>query len=124
MASKRKISSDPNDQTRTRIFNVLKAASTDDAVHNISVTKIGGSDENLMVQAKPDREHVVKIRLKWISAATQHYAGYFVAANDEESQAIISLYNQFDAAQFIVAVMLLGEIAAKVPRKPRAPRGT
>ncbi|GEM_PF-2009565 len=121
MAGKRKTTVDPNAQTRIRIFNVLKAAADDDEVHKITVTNAGGSNENVMVQAKPGRQHVVKVRLEWIKVGTQHYTGYFVTADGTESQAIVSLYNQYDAAQFIVAVTLLGEIAAKVPRKPRTP---
>jgi hypothetical protein len=107
---------DHDEQTRLRIYNVLKAAADDGEKHNIELTKRGKS--SLDIVARP-KEHVVRVRLDWKQVGTAHYTGYFIAADDTRSQAIIALYNQFDAAQFIVALTLLGEIAARVPREPR-----
>lgn len=118
MAAKKRISANHPEQSRLRIFNVLKAA-CDDKASKIVVSPVTGDHKTLMVEARPRRKHVVKVQLTWTDVGEAHYMGHFVSNKDDVSQAILSLYNQYDAAQFVVAMNLLGVISARVPHKSR-----
>jgi hypothetical protein len=99
-------------QRRQRIFNVLKATLSDKRA-NVHIDPTSGAPKTVTVAGLPDREHTIKVRLTWEDDGEPHYRGYFMDVKGKKSQAIVSLYNQFDAAQFIVAMNLLGDLSAK-----------
>jgi hypothetical protein len=100
------------DDSRKRIFNVLKAAH-DDHESKLQVSPIAGAPKTVTIEAVPDRHHTIKIKLTWSVTGKPHYIGRFIDDGGTQSRAILSLYNQFDAAQFVVAMNLLADLAAK-----------
>ena len=100
------------DESRKRIFNVLKAAH-DDHESKLQVTPSTGAPKTVTVEAVPDRHHTIKIKLTWSPAGEPHYIGRFMDDKGKQSRAILSLYNQFDTAQFVVAMNQLADLAAK-----------
>ena len=98
---------------RKRIFNVLKAA-TNDTTSNIVIERAKHSHSNhgtLDVYHGSGAMHSIRFKLSW---KDDHYVGHFVDGAGKRSQAVISLYNPFDAAQFVVAMNLLVDLRAKV----------
>ena len=55
--------------------------------------------------------HAADFKLKWVDG--NHYVGYFVDANGNESQAIVSLWSAMDAIKFIVLYSSLIELKAR-----------
>lgn len=99
-------------QRRQRIFNVLKATLSDNGA-NVHIDPTSGAPKTVTVAGLPGREHTIKVKLTWDDNGDPHYRGHFMDVKGKKSQAIVSLYNQFDAAQFIVAMNLLGNLSAK-----------
>jgi hypothetical protein len=97
---------------RTRIYNVLRAA-TRDHKSEVQLTVPGRSlrTRQTLYVGRKDKVHTVKIKLSW---QKDHYIGRFVDDDGKQSHAILSLYNQFDAAQFVVAMNLLVDLRARV----------
>lgn len=56
------------------------------------------------------KHHVAEFKFKWVS---NHYVGYFLDANSNESQAIVSLWSAMDAVKFIVLYSTMVELRAK-----------
>lgn len=55
--------------------------------------------------------HAADFKFKWVDG--NHFVGYFVDANGDESQAIVSLWSAMDAVKFIVLYSTLIELKAK-----------
>jgi hypothetical protein len=55
---------------------------------------------------------VADFKLKWVPVSN-YYAGYFVDAGGNESQAIVSLRDSMDAVKFAVLYSTLVELRAK-----------
>lgn len=55
--------------------------------------------------------HVADFAFKWVD--DNHYVGYFVAADGDHSQAIVSLWTPMEAVKFIVLYGTLVELRAK-----------
>lgn len=60
--------------------------------------------------------HAADFRFKWVDG--HHYVGYFVDAQGNESQAVVSLWSPIEAVKFIVLYATLVELRAK--RDPNA----
>ena len=60
--------------------------------------------------------HAADFKFKWVDG--NHYVGYFVDANGNESQAIVSLWSAMEAVKFIVLYSSLIELNAR--REPTA----
>lgn len=58
-----------------------------------------------------DLHHAADFKFKWVDGT--HYVGYFVDAKDNESQAIVSLWEPLEAVKFIALYMTLVELKAR-----------
>ena len=55
--------------------------------------------------------YAADFKFKWVDG--NHYVGYFVDANGNESQAIISIWSAIEAVKFIVLYSTLIELKAR-----------
>jgi len=88
-----------------KIKNRLKSL---DEIGDVSVDVTGEAGQ---VFISHRLHHVADFRFKWVDSS--HYVGYFVDANNNDSQAIVSLWTAMDAVKFMVLYSTLVELRAK-----------
>lgn len=69
------------------------------------------TEEYGLISISHRNHHVADFKFKWVDG--NHYVGYFVDANGEESQAIVALWTAMEAVKFIVLYSTLVELRAR-----------
>jgi len=69
------------------------------------------SDEQGLLHICHGKHHAADFKFKWVDG--NHYVGYFVDANENESQAIVSLWTPLEAVKFLTLYMTLVELKAR-----------
>lgn len=69
------------------------------------------SDELGLVHIQHGRHHAADFKFKWVDG--NHFVGYFVDADENESQAILSLWTPLEAVKFLTLYMTLVELKAR-----------
>lgn len=88
-----------------KIVNRLKSLNELDDV-NVEVT---GELGQVFISHR--LHHAADFKFRWIDG--NHFVGYFVNAQDVESQAIVSLWSAMEAVKFIVLYSTLVELRAR-----------
>ena len=68
------------------------------------------SEDRAQIKVSHGRHHVADFKLKWVSE--KYYAGYFVDADGNESQAIVSIRTSMDAIKFAALYATLVDLSA------------
>lgn len=79
-------------------------------IADVSVVRTN-SDGEITISHK--RHHVADFHFKWVD--DNHYAGYFMDAKGNKSQAVVSLWTPMEAVKFMVLFATLVELGAKRP---------
>ena len=95
------------DQNRTKkkIINRLKSL---EELDGVAVTLSERDQGTVYVRHK--KEHALEFRFHWSS---DHFIGHFIDANEQESQAVVSLKTPMDAIHFVSAYDTLDRIRAR-----------
>lgn len=72
--------------------------------------EVGISPKGDTVRVQNQKHHALSFRFKW---SVDHFIGYFVDSDGNESQAVVSLYELLDAAHFVTSFCLLSGLRAK-----------
>jgi len=94
---------------KTTISNRLKNL---EEIEGVKVTK---TDKGNTVRLEHQKFHSLNFLFKWTQE--DHFNGYFVDANGNQSQAVITLRNGMDAISFGAAYSLLISLRAKQKKK-------
>lgn len=94
--------------TRNQILNRLKTAGDIDGVSVVV------SEGRKTVHVNHEKERVLGFKFVWLG---DHFAGYFVDCEGQESHAVISIWEPLDAIQFVTSYSLLAGLRAS--RKTR-----
>jgi len=89
---------------QTKITNRLKSLAELDDI-NVKIT--GSSKGTIRIIHK--RHHAPEFRFHWSS---DHFIGHFIDGNDQQSQAVVSLYTPMDAIRFVSAYSILNDLRA------------
>lgn len=81
------------------------------SLNEIDDIEIMVSDEKGTIDIKHRLKHAANFRLRWID--DNHYVGYFIDADDCESQAIVSIWNDLESIKFVSMYLTLVELRAK-----------
>ena len=78
-----------------------------------SLTEVGGTTvtakgDTLRIHQK--NAHAMGFTFKWLK---DHWVGYFIDRNDNESQAVVTLNNGMDAINFAAAYSILLQLRAR-----------
>ena len=77
----------------------------------IDKVKVEVSDSLGQIHIRHGRKKSANFKFKWVDG--NHYVGYFVDSEDNESQAIVSIWTAMEAVKFIVLYATLIELRAK-----------
>lgn len=69
------------------------------------------SDEQGQIWVQHRLHHVADFKFKWVDG--NHYVGYFVDGDGDESQAIVSLWTPMEAIKFVALYATLVDLRAK-----------
>lgn len=75
-----------------------------------SIPKVFVRAEGYTIYIETELVHSAKFKFEWVN---DHYVGYFIDSNEEFSQAIIALWNDFEAMKFVTLYFMLIELRAK-----------
>lgn len=70
----------------------------------VTVSQEGGT-----IHIRHEKHHALNFTFKWLG---DHFAGYFVDGEGNQSQAVTSLYSGLDTAHFVTAYSLLATLRA------------
>lgn len=90
---------------KKKIVNRLKS------LEDIEGVTVEVSDEQKTVKVRHKRYHSLDFTFRWLDK--NHFAGYFVDGEGNQSQAVISLWTALDAIHFSTAYYLLVELRAR-----------
>jgi len=93
---------------KQRISNQLQFL---DELECISV-EVSGST-NGTIRITHERHHAPEFLFRWSS---DHFLGYFIDGDGNQSQAVVSLVTPMDAIRFVAAYAMLNEIRANQKR--------
>ena len=88
-----------------KIVNRIKS------LNEIDDIEIIVSEEKGTIDIKHRLKHAANFRLRWID--DNHYVGYFIDADDFESQAIVSIWNDLESIKFVSMYLTMIELRAK-----------
>lgn len=86
---------------------IIKRLESLEDLEGVSVTVSGSTKGTVRVQH--DKHHALDFLFKW---SVDHFVGYFVDGESNQSQAVISLYSGLAAIRFATAYALLVELRA------------
>ena len=89
---------------RTKITNRLKS------LNDIDGVSVDLSEEKKTVKVKHEKYHSLDFTFRWLG---DHFAGYFIDGDGNQSQAVISLWTGMDAIHFSAAYSLLVDLRAR-----------
>jgi hypothetical protein len=69
------------------------------------------SGEQGLLHIRHAKHHAADFKFKWVDG--NHYVGYFVDAHENESQAILSLWDPLEAVKFLALYMTLVDLKAR-----------
>jgi hypothetical protein len=90
--------------TQKKIMSQLKSL---EELNGISVNVTGSKDGTIRISHT--KLHALEFRFHW---SGDHFIGHFIDGDDNESQAVISLYSRMDAIRFITAYNILNDVRA------------
>jgi hypothetical protein len=90
--------------SKLKISNRIKSL---EEIDHINVEISGPEDGTIRVTHA--RHHGPEFNFRW---STDHFIGYFIDSEGNQSQAIISLYTPMDAIKFVSAYSALNDIRA------------
>ena len=89
---------------QTKIRSRLKSL---EEIEGIEVKISGSSKGTIRIIHK--RHHAPEFLFHWVS---DHFIGYFIDGNNQQSQAVVSLYTPMDAIRFVSAYSILNDLRA------------
>ena len=90
--------------SQTVIKNRLKS------LEDLELVSVEVSSDNCNIDITHSRHHGMDFSFRWVN--DDHFLGYFIDADGNKSQAVISLYTGLDAIKFSTAYALLDELRA------------
>lgn len=90
--------------SKEKIKNRLLSLRDDDDI------RVGVNEENGTIEVIHKRHHALSFTFRWLQ---DHYVGYFIDGNGQESQAVIALWTSLDAINFASSYYLLTALRAK-----------
>jgi hypothetical protein len=91
--------------TQEKIKNRLKS------LNEIDDIEVVATDEYGQIEISHRLHHTADFKFKWIE--DDHYVGYFVDGDGNESQAIVSIWTAIEAIKFVALYTTLIELRAK-----------